>query len=296
MIAPMVLGAGLGFGLWAVAVWAFPPRPRLAVVLARLNTPAATPILATGDHGRTARMVAPLVRLQQGLGLPGESLRRDLAVAEIGVQAHLAVKAAGSVAGLAAPLIANLTLSTIGAGWGTQLPVLAGLTLAGVGFVLPDLQVRSRAAARRGEVRHALSVYLDLVVIALAGGAGVDAALHDASRVGDGWAFTQLRRALATARITRTSPWHSLRQLGDELGVTELAELAATASLAGTEGAKIRSSLATKAVVLRTHQLSAAEAEAQSATERMSLPLMLLFLAFLIFIGYPAIDQIVHSL
>ncbi len=292
----MVLGAGLGFGLWAVAVWAFPPRPRLAVVLARLNTPAATPILATGDHGRTARMVAPLVRLQQGLGLPGESLRRDLAVAEIGVQAHLAVKAAGSVAGLAAPLIANLTLSTIGAGWGTQLPVLAGLTLAGVGFVLPDLQVRSRAAARRGEVRHALSVYLDLVVIALAGGAGVDAALHDASRVGDGWAFTQLRRALATARITRTSPWHSLRQLGDELGVTELAELAATASLAGTEGAKIRSSLATKAVVLRTHQLSAAEAEAQSATERMSLPLMLLFLAFLIFIGYPAIDQIVHSL
>lgn len=298
MTRALILGAGLGLGMWALAVWAFPPLPRLGVVLARLASTAAptTPILTTGEHGWAARLGVPFIRPQQALGLPSTSLRRDLAIAETSVPTHLAAKAVGALAGLVTPVLANLTLTAGGIGWGIQLPAIAALTLALIGFIVPDMRVKAAAARRRAEVRHALSVYLDLVVIALAGGAGVDAALADASEVGHGWAFTQLRRALATARITRTSPWHTLRQLGTELDVPELTELAATASLAGTEGAKIRTSLAAKAIALRAHQLTDTEAQAQSATERMSLPVMILFLGFLVFIGYPALDQIVRSL
>lgn len=297
MTGALLLGAGLGLGLWGLAVWALPPLPRLGVVLARLNSPPpATPILTTSDQGWVVRIGAPFVRPQQALGLPSAPLRRDLAVTETSVQAHLATKAVFALTGLLTPSLANLALSAAHMGWGVQLPTIAGLAVAATGFIVADLQVRSRAARRRAEVRHALSVYLDLVVISLAGGAGVDSALADAASVGHGWAFTQLRRALATARITRTSPWHTLRQLGEELDVTELTELAASASLAGTEGAKVRASLASKAMALRTHQLTDTEANAQSATERMSLPVMLLFLAFLIFIGYPALDQITRSL
>ena len=55
--------------------------------------------------------------------------------------------------------------------------------------------------------------------------------------------------------------------------------LAASVSLAGTEGAKVRQSLAAKAAALRTHQLTDAEGSAQAATERMSLPVVLLMAA-----------------
>jgi uncharacterized membrane protein len=47
---------------------------------------------------------------------------------------------------------------------------------------------------------------------------------------------------------------------------------------------------------LRAHQLAEAETQAQAATERMSLPVVLLFAGFLVFIGYPAIARILAGL
>uniref|UniRef100_UPI002624C7E4 type II secretion system F family protein n=1 Tax=uncultured Pseudonocardia sp. TaxID=211455 RepID=UPI002624C7E4 len=142
----------------------------------------------------------------------------------------------------------------------------------------------------------ALSAYLDLVWITLAGGAGVDSALAGAVQIGQGWAFDRLAGALSTAQLTRVNAWTALRRLGEEIAVDELAELAGSVSLAGTEGARVRASLAARAGSLRAHQLTDAEAAAQSATERMSLPVMLLFLGFLVFITYPAIGQILAGL
>ena len=48
---------------------------------------------------------------------------------------------------------------------------------------------RSKASERRRNFRHALGSFLDLVVISLAGGGGVESALTDASEIGRGWAF-----------------------------------------------------------------------------------------------------------
>ena len=144
--------------------------------------------------------------------------------------------------------------------------------------------------------RHALAAFLDLVVIATAGGAGVEAALTYAAATGQGPAFAQLRQALETARLTRQPPWQTLGQLGTELGVTELTELAASITLAGTEGAKVRASLAAKSAAMRARQLAEAEAGAQAATERMSLPLVVLFAGFLALIGYPAIVHVITGI
>jgi hypothetical protein len=61
-------------------------------------------------------------------------------------------------------------------------------------------------------------------------------------------------------------------------------ELAASISLAGPEGAKVRASLGAKAVSLRAHQLA--------ATEKMSLLVVLLFAGLLCFIGLPAVVRV----
>ena len=67
-------------------------------------------------------------------------------------------------------------------------------------------------------------------------------------------------------------------------------------ALAGTEGARVRASLAAKAASLRTHELAEAETADQAATERMSLPVVLLFAGFLLFLGYPAVEKVLTGL
>ena len=295
-VAAILLGAGFGGGLWALAVWAFPPRPTLGDLLSRtLDTPAAAEDIGPVG-GRLARLTVPLVALQRRAGLPGPRVQGDLRVTGTPVGEHLAGKALLALAGLVAPTIAQLALAVAGVEFGIGLPLVGGILLAAAGFVLPDLRARGRAAAMRDEFRHALSAYLDLVWITLAGGAGVDSALAGAVQIGQGWAFDRLSGALSTAQLTRVSAWTALRRLGEEIAVDELAELAGSVSLAGTEGARVRASLAARAGSLRAHQLTDAEAQAQSATERMSLPVMLLFLGFLVFITYPAIGQILAGL
>lgn len=63
-------------------------------------------------------------------------------------------------------------------------------------------------------------------------------------------------------------------------------------SLAGTEGARIRDSLTIRAATLRAHQAAALEARANSATERMSMPVMLLAAAYMLFLLYPAVTAV----
>ncbi|MFD2418996.1 type II secretion system F family protein [Amycolatopsis pigmentata] len=297
MITALALGAGLGIGLWSLAVWLFPPRPALGTILAHATKLSAPePILATEDTGWAAKLGRPFVTPLRALGLPGQRLTRELAVTGRPVATHLAEKATLAITGLVAPVVVQLLLVLGGLSLGIELPIVGGVVLAVIGFVLPDVQTKSDAAKLRTNFRHALSAYLDLVWITLAGGAGVDSALTGSVAVGRGWAFEQIRRALDSARLMRTTPWAKLRQLGEELDVTELSELAASVSLAGTEGAKVRTSLAAKASALRTHQLTDAEGEAQAATERMSLPVMLLFLGFLAFIAYPGLVKVLTGL
>ena len=293
MIFALLLGTGVGMGLWVLAVWATPPRPSLRTVLSRAaSSPSPRPLTATGGTGWATRLGAPL----EALGLPGERIRRDLTAIGRPVGTHLAEKATLAVVGLLVPVLLHGLLLLVGANVGFDVPIIAGIVLSGGGFLLPDLRVHAAAARLRTGFRHALSSYLDLVWITLAGGAGVDSALHDSAAIGHGWAFAQIQRALSAAMLTRSTPWARLHQLGEELGVTELAELAASVSLAGTEGAKVRATLAAKAAALRAHQLSSAEADAQSATERMSLPVMVLLLGFLTFITYPALTQVLNGL
>jgi Flp pilus assembly protein TadB len=98
------------------------------------------------------------------------------------------------------------------------------------------------------------------------------------------------------ASLLGKTPWAGLARLGDELEVPELKELAASAELAGSEGARVRASVAVKARALRLRALADAEAAAQSASERMSLPIVLLLVGFVLFLGYPAVVQVLAGL
>jgi Flp pilus assembly protein TadB len=168
--------------------------------------------------------------------------------------------------------------------------------LAAAGYLLPSRIVHSEAGKLREQIRYATSALLDLTSVMLAAGSGQEEALNTAAQAGTGPGHDRLRSALAIARTTRTPVWDELAALGARTGVTELTELAATSLLAGTEGAKIRDTLATKAASLRARLLAATEAKAASATERMGLPTVLLMTGFLLFTCYPALAEVMKSL
>jgi len=205
---------------------------------------------------------------------------------------HASEKLIGAGFGAVSPLLAGMAFGSVGVGPPLPLILLASAGLGAGGFVTPDRLLHERAEARRRGFRHSLSSYLDLVNVLLAGGAGIESALHAAADVGDGWGYRLIRSELRRARLTGRAPWDTFADLGDRIGVSELTELAANVSLAGTHGARIRASLAAKADTLRGHQIAETEAAAEAATERMTVPVAVLLLGFLLLISYPAVAQI----
>ncbi len=291
----VLAGTGLGAGVWLVIVGLLPVRPRLADVVTAVHArPAPLPSspgepVRNGPGGWVLRWAASMAPLLARAGFPGTRVRADLRVVEQPEMVLVAATVVSGLVGLLAPVLVSLPLAAIGVGW---LPGWVWLAAAAVGTLLPAARVREHARRRREELRRAVGAVLDLTAIALAGGAGVEQALHGATQIGTGWAHDRLRTTLDTAYTAHADPWTALARLGNALGVEVLVELGAVLDLAGTEGARVRASLVAKAAALRAHAHSEQEAAAAAATERMSLPVVMLFAAYLVFIGYPALAQV----
>ncbi|MET8983201.1 type II secretion system F family protein [Streptomyces sp. NPDC004539] len=297
MTALILLAAGTGLGLWALLVWLVPPRPPLSALTARLHPAAASPLNPPQEQGGWAvRLGTPFTAVLRAAGLPGPTTVQDLAVTERPPDTHLAEKAALALTGLLLPALVGALLAAGGRPLSWTVPLTGSLAFAVAGFLLPDALLRAEARRRRTAFRHALSAYLNLVHVLLAGGTGIEGSLTDAVNIGHGRSFRRLRHALTTARLTRTSPWTALGHLGEELQIRELSELAASLFLAGTEGAKVRASLAAKADALRRSAAAEAEGQAGAATERMALPAVLMAFGFILFVFYPALAQLTRSL
>ncbi len=293
MTAALTAGALIGLGVFLVGRALFPPRPSLAVVLARVNGATSEPVATVASGGRwSAGVGPPLARALQRAGISLGELGPDLAVLGRSVEEHMAIRAAGATIGVG--LVAGVGFVASLVGVSLSLLTIAWLAVGAalVGFVVPDTLARREAVVRRAGFRQALAFFLDLVIVVLAGGAGVSSGVRQASEAGDGWAYVQIRGALARGRVRREPPWVVLGQLGAELRITELEELAAAVSLAEREGASVRQSLTAKAASIRDHQLADVEADASSATVRMAAPLVLLGLGFCGFILYGAISSV----
>ncbi len=195
-------------------------------------------------------------------------------------------------AGLSLPMTTWLILVAGGMRIDLIFPVSAAVALAIVGALFPIAEMN--AEAKRGQ-RHAKRVicsFLDLVVLGLAGGMGIESALLTAAQLGENVVARRMVTALSLCRDTGEPPWEALARVGATLGIEELSEVAATAGLAGMEGAKVRATLAARAASIRRHELAEAEAEANALTEKLFIPGAFLLVGFLVFIGYPAFTRI----
>ena len=172
--------------------------------------------------------------------------------------------------------------------------ILALLPIAAISHTRKSLKQAAERA--RTSFSYALSSYLDLVNVLLAGGAGIETALVAAATTGDNWAFSMIRDTLERARAERTHPWQAFGDLAIRIGVSDLERVAGSMQLAGEQGARVRASLSAQADAVRGRQINEIEALAQGATERMGVPTVLLFVGFIALLGYPALDLVVGNM
>ena len=159
----------------------------------------------------------------------------------------------------------------------------------------PKRLIHAEAEEIRRQLELATAVFLDLINVLLAGGAGIETSVVAAAIAGDGPGFSIIRLAVMRAQGARLSYWDSLAEVGRITDVPTLVEVAHTVQLAGQHGARIRASLAAKAVALRKRNLARVEYDEEQRTEKIGLPLVVLFLGFLLMVGYPAFSQTMTS-
>jgi Flp pilus assembly protein TadB len=178
-------------------------------------------------------------------------------------------------------------------------PVITVLGIIGApiaAWMMTISQLKTMATKLQRDMDLSVAVFLDLINVLLAGGAGVETAMVAAAGAGDGWGFEQLRTAMARAQSSRRSYWVALRETGEAFGIESLEEVANSVQLAGEHGARIRQSLSSKAASLRIRNLALIEHEAEQRTERMGIPVVLLFIGFILLVGYPAFAGTVSAL
>lgn len=294
MMATLVFGAMGGLGLWLGLLAVADRPPPLDVALDRLRK---TPGKGAASRGnRQTSHVTLIGEWQDSAANIGLShLGRDLAMLDRDRHTHLAQRAMTAAFYGGLPL--GFWLVTVLAGdslFSLATAVLAAGAGSVGGWVVTDWQVRVQAERRRREFDGVLATYLQLVSILLTGGAGVHQALNDAAETGQGWVFELVRSVLRDARLRAASPWEVLGEWGERYGLSSLEELAATMTLAGSSGARVRTSLLHKATTLRARELAAIEREATNRTTAMVGPTGLMMAGFVVLVIYPAFVAVLN--
>ncbi len=299
MTVAVLLGIILGLGMTGVFVGIRASPVSLEAVSAALSQPAVS---RRSGHGqvdmtrwdRVGRSVGEWIGSRPFVVGPRWTVfQQSLAITSTPLDRVVSQGLVLGGAALLVPSVMWIGLAVVG------VDIPAGLVLVSTGLLVPISalyplidQLRT-AKARRRHFRAVVGSFVDLVVLELAGGTGIEGALFSASQVSPDWAAQRIATALLTARESGASSWAALARLGQEIGVGELTELSTTLQLAGTEGARVRQSLQARSASLRRHEQAEEESAANATTERLFLPGALLLVGFLCFVGYPAFTRIV---
>lgn len=294
MTLGLLLGAALGASLCLLVYALVPPRPALASVVGKWERQrarqAAVVEVRDGDSRRwQGRFGGWLVAQLTQRGVTLDKLRADLELTDYTLEGHLVRKTTYGLLGLLLPTVLTVTLIAVGVNPPLTVPALGGLAMGALFFWVPDLSVVQEAEQRRHELRRALSCYLDLVAMSLAGGRGIPEALPTTARIGTGWAFELLRSTIDRARLVGDTPWAALAELGKRTGMQELQDLGGALLLVADDGAKVRQSLTARATTQRRRQLAEAEGAAAKADQSMEMAQVVLFIGFVLFLGFPAV-------
>jgi tight adherence protein C len=274
----MVMATGIVLGVAALR----PAPPRLSEALAQLcAVPSAARVSApVAVSGRWGWLPSPAARfVESHLGVTDV----DLEILSMSRAQLAGQKLTRSGIGLLLPSVLTALVSLGGNPPPLVIPAAFALLLAGGLWIGPSNDVKKKARRARGEFRAALRAFLTLVAQERAARGSPTEALEESSRGWQAWPYQLIHTEVLRAELSGQQPWHALRQLGARLGVEELRSMAEIVSTAA-DGAAVFDTLLAEARNLHHAELSAQQAEANAASERLIQPLGLLAFGFVLMI------------
>lgn len=154
--------------------------------------------------------------------------------------------------------------------------ILLALGAAAVGYLLPSMALGRMAKKRQHRIRLSLADVLDLLVVSVEAGLGLDQALQ---RVGQELASThpdlseELRLVNLELRAGKARP-EALRNLAERTGVDDLSSLTAMLIQTDKFGTSVAQSLRVYSDTLRTKRRQRAEEAAAKTGAKMVFPLV----------------------
>jgi len=293
LLAGALVGLGLALGVWRLIP--AQPDPRAAAARRSVTRRPPTTAIAATDLDVVDRLGLWAAR-RAPAAVWSPTPIKELALLQIPVHRHYGKKIVYALVGLAGPaLVSAVFIIPLAAMHKTvpfYIPVVVSIILAGLLFFAPDMDRRVDARAARLEFTRALSAYIDLVALARLGGAQPRQAMQEAASVADSWVFRRIDEELRQSTFSGQAPWDALRNLAEDLGLPALDELADIMRLSGEETARTYTTLRARAAALRSEMLSDELTKANETSERMTIPMSLLGLIFMVMLITPALLRV----
>lgn len=168
-----------------------------------------------------------------------------------------------------------------------------------LGFAAPDFWLSMATSKRAETIRNGLPDTLDLLVISVESGLGLDAAFQ---RVGDEMRLVHPALSEEIQIVTLESQMgiprsEALMNLAQRTGIDEVRSLVAIINQAERFGTSIARALRNQSDALRTKRRQAAEERAQKTTVKLMAPLILfIFPAILVVLAGPAALKMIETL
>jgi len=189
----------------------------------------------------------------------------------------------------------------VGLGAGHPGSRVLGITLfmGGGGFMLPNLWLWLAAKQRAEKIRLGLPDSLDLMVISVEAGLGLDAALQRVARemanvhpeLSEEWTIATMEVQMGVPRA------EALENVAARTGVPEMKSLVAVINQAERFGTSVAKTLRSQADAMRIRRRQAAEERAQKTAVKLMLPLLLfIFPAMMVVLGGPAALRLIRTL
>ncbi|MBU1040975.1 MAG: type II secretion system F family protein [Proteobacteria bacterium] len=178
-----------------------------------------------------------------------------------------------------------------------QVVVIGALALASLGAVLPGMWLRRRMAARRLSLLCELPDALDLLVVCVESGMGLDQAIHRVSeelRESAPVISGELRTMTLEMRAGRQRQ-QALKDLAERTGIEDVQSLVTLLVQADTFGISVARTLRVYSDTLRTSRFQRAEETAAKLPTKLMFPLVLcIFPALFVVLIGPAVLQLSH--
>jgi tight adherence protein C len=184
-------------------------------------------------------------------------------------------------------------------GYSAAVTLIMAVYFGAMGYVLPGLVVGRRIKKRQKEMQKALPDALDMLVVSVEAGLGLNAALMRVSEEMDRMSpVLSEQLGLVNLEIRAgTSREEALRNLAERTGLQDISSLVGMLIQTDRFGTSVAQALRVHADTMRTKRRQRAEEAAAKTTIKLVFPLVFcIFPAMFVVILGPALIQIYHAL